>query len=292
MPGAHDSGHSYTLRSLAWVLSLVVLAGCQNIRKVRTEDAAEALLARKPLTVMSFNIRVGYGGKDPGVDPYLLAMKSENLPPILAAIRSIDPDIIGLQEARGADQVRRLAQALDMYYAYAWHDTDDSRPRWWGVAILSKYPILKSRRVQIESESGNVKSALICTADINGQSVAIFSIHTARDVKDLSSFKGLMKAVDKIDVPIILIGDLNMEPFDPRLQLLQPRFVDSAGAVDTESAKTARTTGTFLGVGRIDYVLVDRRYFEVQDAGIVASEHWAASDHIAYYTQILLKPIP
>jgi len=31
-------------------------------------------------------------------------MRKENLPPIVAAIQSIDPDIVGLQEVRAAGQ--------------------------------------------------------------------------------------------------------------------------------------------------------------------------------------------
>ena len=272
--------------------ALLVSTGCQNIRHILREDRAGVLPAAKQLTVMSYNIRVGYGSKDRGADPYLLTQKEENLPPIVAAIQSIDPDIVGLQEVRGFEQARRLAKALDMNFAYSWHETDNDRPRWWGVAILSKYPILKTERIQIRSEKGNTKSALICTTEIGDRPATFISMHTARDLEDTSSFKGIMRAVDEIESPIVLIGDLNMDPDDRRLEILQPRFVDSALAVDTESAREARDTGTYPGFGRIDYVLVDSRYFEVQDAGIISPEHREASDHLAYYARIILKPFP
>ena len=241
---------------------------------------------------MSYNIRVGYGGKDHGVDPYTLSMRKENLPPIVAAIQSIDPDLVGLQEVRGSGQARRLAKALDLNYASTRHATGSSRPSWWGVAILSKHPILKAKGIQISSGRGNTKSALICTVDIGGKPATFFSIHKDKDLKDGSSFKAIMRAVDKIENPIVLIGDLNMYPYDRRLELLQPRFIDTAMAVDTESAKNARNTGTFFGLGRIDYVLVDSRYFEVQDSGIISREHWNASDHLAYYARIIPKHLP
>ena len=268
------------------ILSIALFLGCKNVNNIRKTTTDDSAVSPKILTVMSYNIRVGYGGHDRGVDPYTLSMRKENLSPILTAIRSIDPDIIGLQEVRGSGQARRLAAALNMNYAYQGHATGSSRPSWWGVAVLSKFQILKARGIQISSGRGNTKSALICHINIGGQRAAFFSIHKDKDLKSGSSFKVIMKAVKKIEGPVVLIGDLNMNPYDPRLELLRGRFIDSAMAVETESAKNSRNTGTFLGLGRIDYVLVDPRYFSVKDAGIISREHWNASDHIAYYARI------
>ena len=275
-----------------WMAAVVGFTGCQNLHNILTLETDGLPPSSAPLTVMSYNIRVGYGAKDRGVDPYLLSKRQENLEPIIAAIQSVEPDIIGLQEVRGSGQARRLAQALDMNYAYAWHETDSARARWWGVAILSKYPIKKAKRVLVRSGSGNMKSALVCTADIGGLPATFISVHTVRDRRDWRSFAEIMKVVDKIPHPVVLIGDLNMQPHDQRLELLQSRFVDSAVAVDTESAKNARATGTFEGIGRIDYVLVDNRYFDVQEAGIISRKYWNASDHLAYFARIILRPLP
>ena len=274
------------------VLPTAVLTGCQNLGQLHKNTAAAGAPGSGELTVMSYNIRVGYGGHDRGVNPYILVQRKENLPPIIAAIRSIDPDVIGLQEVRGYRQARRLADALDMYYAFAWHDTDRAIDRWWGIAVLSKYPIAKADRFYVRSERGNVKSVLICTVVIGGQPTNFFSIHTARDLTDRSSLGDIMEVAGSIEEPIVLIGDLNMTPDDRRLDLLLPRFVDSAKHADTSSALHARSTGTFLGVGRIDYVLVDQHYFNVLDAGIISSDHWHASDHLAYYAKIVRKTSP
>ena len=292
MPFFH---RTYTLLksiSSVWITGMVIFTGCQNFHNIRTQETDRFPMSYRPLTVMSYNIRVGYGGKDRGVDPYILSKRQENLAPIIAAIQSVGPDIIGLQEVRGSDQARRLALALDMNYAFAWHETDNARTRWWGVAVLSKFPIKKTKRMLIRSGSGNVKSALVCTADIRGLPATFISVHTARDRRDWRSFAEIMKVVDKIPHPVVLIGDLNMKPHDQRLELLQPRFVDSALAVDTESAQIARTTGTYTGIGRIDYVFVDSRYFEVQEAGIISPKHWDASDHLAYYARMILRSLP
>ena len=275
-----------------WMAGVMIFAGCQNFHNIRTQETDSFPSSYRPLTVMSYNIRVGYGGKDRGVDPYILSKRQENLAPIIAAIQSVEPDIIGLQEVRGSGQARRLAQALDMNYAYAWHETDNARTRWWGVAVLSKYPINKAKRVLVRSGSGNMKSALVCTADIGGLPATFISVHTVRDRRDWRSFAEIMKVVDKIPHPVVLIGDLNMPPHDQRLELLESRFIDSAVAVDTQSAKKARATGTYSGIGRIDYVFVDSRYFDVQEAGIISRKYWNASDHLGYYARIILRPLP
>jgi len=289
MPFSHIFRNFIKLGLAVCILSIFITVGCQNAYNISTIIPGDTLSKNNLLTVMSYNIRVGYGGKDPGVDPYILSMRKETLSPIVAAIQSIDPDIIGLQEVRGLGQARRLAEELNMNYAYVGHGTGSSRPSWWGVAILSKFPILKAKGIQISSGRGNTKSALISTVDINGQPTFFFSIHRDKDLKSGSSLKAIMSAVDKIGDPIVLIGDLNMHSYDQRLELLKRRFIDTALAIDTQCAKNARNTGTFLGLGRIDYVLVDPQYFKVQDAGIISREHWNASDHLAYYSRIIPK---
>ena len=127
MPFFH---RTYTLLksiSSVWITGIVIFTGCQNFQNIRTQETDRFPMSYRPLTVMSYNIRVGYGGKDRGVDPYILSKRQENIAPIIAAIQSVGPDIIGLQEVRGSDQARRLALALDMNYAYAWHETDNAR---------------------------------------------------------------------------------------------------------------------------------------------------------------------
>ncbi len=278
------------VRTFVLLVILILFQGCANFKNIRKAEAGVEPAAKNFLTIMSYNIRVGYGSKDFGVDPYVLSRRKKSLPPIVAAIQSIDPDIVGLQEVYGSSQAHKLAKTLNMNFAYEGHATGSSRPSWWGVAVLSKYPILNAEGIQISSGRGNTKSALICTVDFGGQPTTFISIHKDKDLKDGSSFEVIMRSVERIKGPVVLIGDLNMYPHDPRLKLLQGRFIDTAMAVDTAAAKNARNTGTFLGFGRIDYVFVDSQYFAVQDAGIISREHWSASDHIACYARVTLKP--
>ena len=144
---------------------------------------------------------------------------------------------------------------------------------------------------QISSGRGNAKNALIAEFDIGGNRIAFFSIHKDKDLRDGTSFKKLRSAIDDSDVPTVLIGDFNVESHDGRFELLGSEFLDTALAVDSFSAKEARTLGTWGdGLGyRIDYVLVRPTEFQVVDAGIVGPEHREASDHYAYYAKFKLK---
>lgn len=129
---------------LSYLFVLLISASCVN-GVAGTATFAFAAESGRSLTIMSYNIRVGYGRKDRGVNPGKLASRVKNLPAIVAAIESIDPDIVGLQEVLGSAQAKELAQALKMNYSFEWHRTRGSPGLWWGVALLSKYPILHSR---------------------------------------------------------------------------------------------------------------------------------------------------
>lgn len=244
---------------------------------------------RQALTIVSFNIRVGYGTEDHGVDPYTLKDRKKKLGPVVDAIQSCGADIVGLQEVLGHRQALQVARKLNMNAAYADHPTFSPSGPWWGVAILSKYSIVQAEDIQISSGVGNSKTALLCTIDVGGRRQHFVSIHKDKDLKDGGSFRAIMLKIESVKAPVVLIGDFNMSPFDRRLNILKPRFGDSAEMIDTPSAQEARRVGTFYGIGRIDYVWTDVMHFRVIDAGLTPRRHRDASDHLAYWTRVVPK---
>ena len=267
---------------LALALVVVVSSGCGIYRNIRQEVTTGPMDQPNILTIMTYNIRVGYGSENPEVSPLILKDWSKKLPPILAAIRSVDPDVLALQEVLGEPQARELATALNMNYAYVAHG--DVAPGWWGVALLSKYRIMEARGVQISPQPA-ARFMLIASVDVGGRPMTITSIHADHTATE-SSIVGVRRAVEKIAGPVVLIGDFNVAPSDRSLELLKGRFVDTADAIDSESATDALRWETFEGFGRIDYVFIDRQHFAVEDVGIIAREHWGASDHRAYYARV------
>lgn len=272
---------------LILLLFVCSLAGCTTFEN-RRPGPPQPYALTNALSVMSFNIRLGLGQAEPTGDIRHMSWGRE-LDAVIRTIKSTDPDIAGLQEVAGIDQMRAIAAAVDMNFAFSWHG--DGAGRWWGVGVLSKFPISASRRAQISWGSGNTRHIAIATLATGITQIDVASIHKDKDLKDGSSILYILEALADTRTPTLLIGDFNMVPDDKRLNPLAGRFVDTAAVVDTASARKARTRGTFVtSKRRIDYVFADKAHFVVSDAGLVPEGDWHASDHIAYITKLTMIP--
>lgn len=277
------------------VIALLILTACQTAGPTKTDPGSRlsALKLASPaqsFTVMSFNIRVGHGAGDPGVGPYKLDW-GRNLKSVAAAIRSVDPEIVGLQEVAGNGQAKRLARMLGMNHAYVPHPGSARRGEWWGVAILSKFPIMEVRRASISRGAGANKNAIIAELDTGIRRIAVVSVHKDKDLKDGSSVANLLDAVKPVRMPVLITGDFNIRPHDTRLNPLRARFRDSLTAVNTAGARKVQRRGTITSPRtsrprRIDYVFAERKFFTVKDVGLVPERHWSASDHRAYFATL------
>lgn len=279
-------------RGLALTLAMVLLSGWAEAGEARAQNSGATALIGDRLTVMTYNIRIGAGTDDwPKEKVRALRHGPEKPRPIIAAIKAVDPDILALQEVRGEDQAKRLARALKMNLAFAWHGATGLAAPWWGVAILSKFEIVASRGVAISSGDRDNKSMVIATLDWGGRPLSAISVHKDKDLDDGESFRVLMREVGRIEQPIVLMGDFNVDPEDERLAPLKPRFVDTAMAVSGKDAESVRDQGTFFAnERRIDYIFVNPRRFRVSDVGLIPYAHWEASDHLGYYAR--LSPLP
>ncbi|WP_298497839.1 endonuclease/exonuclease/phosphatase family protein [uncultured Maritimibacter sp.] len=238
-----------------------------------------------PLLLMTFNIRVGFGDERRGVRPQYLALRSKDLGPIVTSIRSVDPDVVALQEVLTSRQGQRIADALGMHYTFASHLGNGPL---WGVAILSKCPITGSEAVQVSNEAGNKRRALVASVAFDDGTVDFASLHTDPDVDIDTQLAALSQAAWQRDV--ILMGDFNVPPTDDGLDRFRQGFTDTAQAAPTTSALAVRERGTISGreaaKRRIDYIFVPKDRFAVLDAGLSLDAYAHASDHRAYYTLV------
>ncbi len=264
------------------------------MNNIRTAPPPSPISASHPLTVMSFNIRMGLGQENPQGE--LDDMSSEwgrNLDAVIDAIRSVDPDIVGLQEVAGSSQLREIATALNMNFAYVGHDTGSALEPWWGVGVLSKHPITASKDVVMSEE----RNFIITTVDTGGRKIAVVNVHRPFLEIEETSLRKLMRELVDVRLPVVLMGDFNVKPEEKtlddtskkRLQPVLDQFLDTAVEAKTKSSEFVCLTGTFRNGARIDYVFAENDRFEVLDAGVAPDKYRDASDHVAYFGKLIFK---
>lgn len=151
------------------------------------------------LTIISIftfaNNNVLYDGKVEGKKPKIKVMTYNiaagannfkvNLEKTAEAIKKVDPDIIGIQEvdrltnrSGKVDQAKVLAELTG--YNLVFGKTIDFDGGEYGIAILSKHPILNHYQINLPS-SDEQRIALIANVDIPGFEVPITYINTHLD---------------------------------------------------------------------------------------------------------------
>jgi hypothetical protein len=111
-----------------------------SIHNIRKSGKANQTIPGGLLTIMTYDIGVGYG-QNMAENPIESKLSKEDLSRIVEAIKSVDPDVIGLQGVYGSEQAEFFAKALDMNYSYGHHGAPQTCASRWGMAILSKYKI-------------------------------------------------------------------------------------------------------------------------------------------------------
>jgi len=212
------------------------------------------------LRVMTYNIHAGHGDIDRTA----------------ATIRALALDIVGLEEvdvhwsdrSGFVDQASRLGESLGMTVRFAPiyelpGATVDAPKREFGVALLSRYPIVaweNDTLTRLSTQADNpvptrMPGLLAATIDVHGTRVRVFVTHL--DYRKDPSVRRtqvaeMLALIGAADAPTLLLGDMNALPEAPELQPLFARMHDSwpttAGPGFTYPADTPSE--------RIDYVLV------------------------------------
>ena len=262
------------------------ITACTPSQKIRQPETLEAISKDSCLTLMTYNIRVGAGRENLLMPVKYLNSSGEKLEKIALAIKSVDPDIISLQEVKGSVQAKSLADALGLNYVYVSHG--DSRLEW-GLAVLSRFTIVRYQQEVIHHDDKKPRVALTCTIDLPNASITVVNVHYALGDYD-KQVKETMRILGDIMGPALLMGDLNLIDPEEGLAPMRAELIDTCEAVDTKGSREAKQRGTFrFGSKRIDYIFVDPDYFTVLDVGLTAEEHRKASDHLAYFACVTLK---
>jgi len=185
---------------------------------------------------------------------------------ILEIIKDSKASIVALNEVDrhyGArsdyeDQVKSLADALDMHYVYQPTTTEPpntasgNRPREHGHALLSKYPIVESEKRDFSIGDSYGRGILRAKLDVDGQHLQVYVTHWG--LTEAARFNHVKEtAMFMNDYPgkSVLMGDLNATPDEHSIIALKSRLIDA-----TED--DAYTFNAETPIKKIDYIFVSR----------------------------------
>lgn len=283
------------LSFITFILFLfVALLG--NSVNVNAEDKGHEV----PLRVMSYNIH--YGNSFSNV---------YDIQSLANVMRESGADIIGLQEvdvhwgsrSNFDDDIKILAEELDMNYFFApIYDMDPYNPgeprRQFGVAVLSKYPIIAAVNEEItrlSTQSTNPEPALApgfahVLINVKGVHVPVYVTHL--DYRSDPKVR-TMQVADMLNIMSqdhrekILLGDMNAAPNKQELAPLFENFNDILALPDPSTGETLNnyTFPANKPTSRIDYILttdgIKAESYKVIDS--------LASDHRAVVADLILE---
>lgn len=219
------------------------------------------------LKIMTYNIQQGIDAEG-----------NRNLEAQLAVIKSVDPDILGLEEwetARVAngniDAVRYFADRLDMYAYYGPTVTTGT----FGVALLSKYPIQNPETFFMYSigEQTATVHAEIVKGD---RTYHVFVTHLGNG-GPIFQLEQMLTRIQGLD-NVITMGDFNFEPTTDQYAIMT-RTLDDSWLLKWQGGKDIPGLPSDE---RIDHIFVS------PGTTVLTSEYGTnpASDHPYLYTVI------
>lgn len=239
---------------------------------------------RVHLRVMSYNIHVGIG-----MD------KKLDLRRIADVIKLYGCDLVGLQEVdRGVertgrvDEIKELARLTGMDYAFA-HNLDYQGGQY-GVAILSRYPILAiDHRRYANTRERERRGFIRIEVEVKGRRLNFVTTHLDYQHADGRLFEArqMLDALKDVRGPLIVTGDFNEEPPGQVYELMSGAgFADGWRRARGPSAEFPGDGATYPAdkpTKRIDYIFYrglgeDRPPAADEDASQVVPDT-LASDH-------------
>lgn len=224
---------------------------------------------------MTYNIHVGIGmDKKPDLRRISEVILRDR--PDLVALQEVDR---GVRRTKGIDQIVELARLTRMDYAFA--PNLDFQGGKYGVAILSRYPILTiDHRRYASRREAERRGLLRVEVLIKGRPLHFVTTHLDYQFADgrLFETEQLLKALASVEGALIVAGDFNDEPAGTSYQLMLSGFRDAWSDAVVREGGDGLTYPADKPVKRIDYVFVSR------NSGVSAK--WAAvrstlaSDHL------------
>ena len=239
--------------------------------------------AKKTLRVMTYNIHVGVG-----MD------KKLDLQRVADVINREQPDLVGLQEVdrgvkrtEGKDEIAELAAMTRMQFAFA--PNLDFQGGKYGVAILSRLPIKDTVHRMFENKrEAERRGMLKVEADAgSGKTISFVTTHLDYQFEDgrLFETEQLLRFLDGIKTPLIVVADLNDTPEGGAYKLMRTLFDDAW--LSSRAKGDGFSYPADSASKRIDHIFCrtsDR--VRVKKAWVVET---LASDHVPVVAEIEIK---
>lgn len=267
-------------------------------------------------TFMTYNIQMGFDKYGDPWDRKQTGGTENNLMRLVEAIRSVDPDVVALQEVASdrsntkiKNQIEVLAEKLNMNYAYGAHGKNTPGGFWsrgiWGNAILSKYKILSIQNHEIFYENEwKRRSCLEATIELPEGLTTVFSTHF--EFEDIEGHvRNTINLIQKSINPVVLMGDFNLLPEDKLMTPILKKLSDTCKEIHNKNSLFVQQYGTmgelrkvqcpWCGkqfapfVCRIDNIFISPESFKVVDVGLIPKKYWNVSDHVGYFAQLRFK---
>lgn len=224
---------------------------------------------KNTLRVLCYNIHHGRGTDD-----------KVDLPRLARVIRSVDPDLVALQEVDnttkrtgGVDQTAELARLTDLHGVFG--RQIDFQGGTYGQAVLSRFPITGSAIHVLPGEPDReTRIAFETRMNIFGKEHSFVSTHLHHQSNDfrVKQSEKIREVFAGADRPVMVVGDLNAYPNSQPLKVFRK---------DWGSATADKAIPTFPSqkpAHQIDYILFKPKdRFLVQQVKVL--EEPVASDH-------------
>lgn len=235
--------------------------------------------AADTLKVMSYNLRFGELSPIEGIASF---------------ISKEAPDIVALQECdwatyrenvrkqNGVRVVNVLAAGTGMFGIYG--KAIDFMKGYYGIGILSKFPIIRSERVLLPKK-GNTEQRILLRSDIEMPDNSIITficthLEASSSIDREVQVRFIEKYVKKIKNPVIIAGDFNAEPDSKEIVRMRKNWADM-----TNKDLTFSTMEPSI---KIDYIFCrQKNKFELKHTEVL--KDIKLSDHFPIVSEIILK---
>lgn len=233
------------------------------------------------LRVMTFNIRHGERS-DGAID----------LEAVVRTIREAKADVVGLQEvdcyvprSGCRDQAAEIAGALGWHHAFQAAITGEglcgSHSSRYGVAVVSRYPILSQYGERLASTRGREARAFLHVEIGWGESsFHLICTHLGLDQSErLAHLERILAYGQRLPSPKAIVGDWNARPESEEVQAMSVAgWLDAASEVPGGPKPTFSYRSSPPGQPnvRIDYIFIDRG-LQANEADVLSAP---VSDHL------------